>query len=451
MTDVHDLLARTRQALGDGVTLDDARHDALFTGIRRRRRRRHAAEVLGVSALVLVLAAGGWAGLSRDATPQPAQSTSPTPSPVPTPDADAAPQPAPDAPGLLPALVMPPGTLEASTPGWVLTVQQPRTPSQTGDGSFTTTAHVVDTVAPDGTRYRVVNLPLEPAVDLVRWDAGTTEALVTTYAEDERAVERLDLLTGDLVPLAGLAGVSEHVGRTPAGLDVWIGATESELLVHDGSAVVRDLPFVRGPVLEPSGARVAGTLDGVVVTVDVATGEVTEVAPPTDVDCQVLAWHGADLVVWCLGWEGSAPVSTEVFRIAADGSDVEGESLGLPVDRLPAQRALPLADGRLAVQHSFDVECTRGWGLLDAEAGTLQDVPLDVAGVPAGEASVRVQGVAGDVVLLTVGDACSGGDGTLRVLRYDVTTGAQTQVAGPPSDATADTPLDATTSTILAH
>ena len=64
---------------------------------------------------------------------------------------------------------------------------------------------------------------------------------------------------------------------------------------------------------------------------------------------------------------------------------------------------------------------------------------------------MRVQGVAGDVVLLTVGDACSGGDGTLRVLRYDVTTGAQTQVAGPPSDATADTPLDATTSTILAH
>lgn len=455
MTDVHELLARTHQALGDaGATLDHARHDALLSGIRRRRRRRHAAEVLGVSALVLALGAGGWLGLSRDGAPQPAQSTSPTPEPTsaPTPDTDAAPQPAPDAPGLLPALVMPPGTLEASTPGWVLTVQQPRTLPVSGDGDSTVTAHAVDAVTPDGTRYRVVDLPLETSVDLVRWDAGTTQALVTTYAEYERSAARLDLLTGELTPLAGLAGVSELVGRTAAGQDVWVGG--SGLLVHDGDAVVRELPYVAGAVLDPSGTRVAGTADGVVVTVDVATGGVTEVAPATDVDCQVLAWHGDELVVSCLGWQDSAPVTTEVFRIAADGSATEGESLGLPADRLPARRALPLPDGRLVVQHTFDVECTRGWGLLDPEAGTLQDVPLEgVEDIPPGEASVVVSGVAGDVVLLAVGDACSGIGGPLRVFRHDLSTGTATQLAGPVADESLpDTErwLDATTSTILA-
>ncbi|ADG76572.1 hypothetical protein Cfla_3704 [Cellulomonas flavigena DSM 20109] len=449
MTDVHDLLARTHRALGEaGTTLDDARHDALLTGIRRRRRRRHAAEVLGVSALVLVLGAGGWLGLARDGTPQPAESTSPTPEPSAGPTSDAA----PDAPGLEPALVMPPGTLETATPGWVLTVQRPVALSESGDGMPEASANVVDAVAPDGTRYRVLDLPLGPTVDLVGWEAGTTEATVSVDEDGERTAARLDLLTGEITALTELAGMEVRVGTTSAGLDVWVGELEAGLAVYDGTTVVRELPFVRGPVLDPAGTRVAGTVDGSLATVDVTSGQVTDLVTPSE-DCHVLAWEASGLLVTCLGWEESAPAVSEVLRFDADDPRAAGVPLDLPASTLPYSSGGRIGDGRLVVQHTFDVECTRGWGLLDPMAGTLQDLPFPAEGIPAGEASVRVQQVAGDVVLLTVGDACSGGGGPLRVLTYDVATGTTTQIASPPSSdglAAGEQWISATTSTILA-
>lgn len=435
MTDVHDLLARTHDALGaSGVTLDDARRDALLTGIRRRRRRRHTAEALGVCVLVLAVGTGGWFGLTRDRAPQPAQSPTatadPTPTSAPTSVADAT--PAPDAPGLLPAVVMPAGTLESSTPGWVLTRQAPS--YQTGDGEWSDepTANVVDAVAPDGTRYRVLDLPVDRYVDLVRWDAGTTTALVMTSGPEGRVAARLDLLTGEVTPLPGLPSPLDHVGRTAAGDDVWSDEIDDRLVVHDGTAVVRELPFVRDALVDPTGTRVAGTRDGRFVAVDVTTGQVTELAPPTDEMCSPVGWHGSDVVVSCLGFEASSPVVTSVFRVDADAPGTEGASLGLPVDRLPTGRGWTLADGRIAVGHSLQVECTRGWGLLDPVAGTLQDVPVPAPDVP--ELSVRVQ-AAGDVVLVAVSRSCSGDATPLQVLRYDATTGAQVEIAAPPSDA----------------
>src|SRR5690606_33935446 len=81
---------------------------------------------------------------------------------------------APDVPGLPPAYVMPPGTLEAATPGWVLVTQMPHhgpeTPTGPGEGPA---AHVLDLLSPAGERYRVLDLPVDTDVSLVRWVAGS--------------------------------------------------------------------------------------------------------------------------------------------------------------------------------------------------------------------------------------------------------------------------------------
>lgn len=449
MTDVHDLLARTHDALGRAeAPLDAARHDDLLSGIRRRRRRRHAGEVLGVGAAVVVLGAGGWLGLQRDGAPQPAQSPTATPAPTgaATPDADAAPVPAPDAPGLPPALVLPPGTLEAATPGWVLTTYQPvHVGGDTGTGSGPT-AHVLDLVSPTGERYRVLDLPADRRTTLARWDAGSMQALVLADRAD-RADQgaTLDLTTGRLTPLDGLDEVSGYVGLTGQGLDLWT-TDAGDVLVHDGARVVQELPPVHDAVIDRTGLLLAGTGPvpgadagdgdaGAPIVVDVRTGAVTTI--PADDTCRPFGWSGTEVLLSCWEITADGPRATASLRYdtamptaGVRGLTVEGDIAG------PTGRGVELPDGRVVATGDPHLECTDAWGVVDPAAGTFTRGP----GVD-GRTPSLLDVVGGAVYVQTL-EYCSGGGTPVDLHRVDLATGATVELSGVPG--TRDLPPGAT-------
>ena len=94
-------------------------------------------------------------------------------------------------PGLPPTQAMPPGLLERTTQGWVLTIYRstPSNPSSDDDIYETDpVVHTVVLVSPTGDRYRVADLPLDTRVHLLSWDAGGTTALVSTCPTARRGV-----------------------------------------------------------------------------------------------------------------------------------------------------------------------------------------------------------------------------------------------------------------------
>lgn len=442
MTDVHDLLARTHRALGDAeAPLDVARHDALLTGVRRRRRRRHAGEALVATALAVVLGTGGWWYAQRtDRAPLPADRARPAPT---------ATAEAPHFPGLPPAQVLPDGLLASTTPGWVLVTVNPG--AYGDDAGSVTHAQVVDLVSPDGDRYRVADLTGGPPTTLVRWDAGDRDALVTVRENGDRPQgARLDLPTGRITLLAGLETAEQYLGRTADGDDLWDDPTKDRIAVHDGTALVGELPRVATPLADPEGRWVAGTGDGQVVLLDVTTGKVAPATPASDVPCVPLVWRGTDLLVSCVDDAGGEPQVTATLRV--DVTDPDAEPQPLPVgDLVPAGVGAPLADGRVAVAHSLALECGHGWGVLDVDTGTLTDVP--VARGDGEEVGVVDVSATGQVALVTVLQYCSGDGGPARVLRHDLATGTEIEVGHAPP--TTDLPPGArwtqvTTSAVLA-
>ncbi|MBF0688111.1 MAG: hypothetical protein IR158_10170 [Cellulomonas sp.] len=440
MTDVHDLLARTHDALGRAeAPLDAARHDDLLSGIRRRRRRRHAGEVLGVGAAVVVLGATGWLGLQRDRTVQPADPT-PTATSEPTGGATPDAASAPTATGLLPALVLPAGTLQAATPGWVLTTQAPTYWLADRTGVSGPTANVVDLVSPAGERYRVLDLPTDRPVSVVRWEAGSTQALVVTTDEERvRHGATLDLLTGGITLVAGLAGVDTHVGRTAADEDLWASSTSSPLLVHDGTRAVRELPPLTLPVLDAAGSRVAG-LGGVPgadagdgdpgspVVVDVASGAVTVVPAPVDGTCEPFGWSGTEVLLSCWDLTAEGMVATGSWRYDAATPDVAPRPLVTDTDLGAATATgVGLPDGRLVVPGERLLECGAAWGVLDVDAGTftrgtfLED---RVVG--------RIVGTDGSAAYVHSVIHCSGTPGPGELHRIDLATGEVVTLAPAP-------------------
>lgn len=443
MTDVHDLLAQTHRALGEAeAPLDDARRGVLLSGIRRRRRRRHAAEAVGVGALVVVLGTGGWLGLQRDGTPQPAQSTAPTPSassaPTAAPTPDASVERAPDAPGLLPALVLPPGLLESTTPGWVLTTQRPSYFSGDPVTASEPTAHVLDLVSPSGERYRVLDLPIDGWVPIVRWEAGQTHALVTTISEEgENQAATVDLLTGVITPLDGAVGVSDHVGRTGDGLDLW-SSYDNEVIAHDGQRVVRRLPAVSQAVLDRTGSLLAGTGPvpgadpgdgdpGSPIVVDVVTGSVTVVPTPADDTCQPFGWSGTEVLLTCWEITPDGPVATGALRYDTASRDRAPRDLVLDGDvDGPLGRGWELPDGRVVVAGDPALECAESWGVVDPAAGTFTRGPA-----PAGRTAIWVEAVAG-AAYVSSGGQCSGDGGPAELHRVDLDTGEMVELYGMP-------------------
>ncbi|WP_456786114.1 hypothetical protein [Cellulomonas sp. P5_C5] len=326
---MNDALAERSGSLADLPTAQVG--DRLHRKVRFRRARRHTLEAGGATAAVAVLGATTWFGMNRSDDPAPAVSptvsatpsptSSPTPSPEPSPTQTAV---ADDILGLPPTYAMPAGLLEQTTPGWVLSIY--RSEAYVEDVETVPDVHSVVLSSPEGTLYRVVDLPIDPSttVTLDRWDAGSSTAVVSvrplyssTAVTTGRAV--LDLTTGAITEdLRGMARNVVYVGQDAAGAEVWAQPTppsvdytdDVDLLTVDGDSDARfvatlDRAGQSHLLLDPTGTRVAfaslplnGEVPPSLGIVDLATGEArVHDYGAGDQRCDVVGWVDASTLL----------------------------------------------------------------------------------------------------------------------------------------------------------
>ena len=332
--DIADLLADAvddRARTLSGLLPTPAAFALTRARIRRRRIVRHSVETgVGIAASGAV-AAGAWLGAHVDRTPAPpAQSPStsvtptpaPTPAPTPTsgPTTSAGPAVTPTAsPGLPTTLAAPDGLLATTGPGWVLAAYRsaPADPA-----SSAAVVHTVVAIAPDGTRYRLVDLSADQSVELLDWRAGDTRARVSygPWGVDGSLAGWLDLRTGALThDDLGLPAGSAYEGRLDDGTTLWTanldpGPVQLWAVPQGGSArLVGQLgDHWTKPRVSPSQTRVAAlapTADSVVV-LDLATGarSTVDLAVPGG-ECALLGWlDDRSVLVSCFDHAGPDPI-----------------------------------------------------------------------------------------------------------------------------------------------
>ena len=139
-----------------------------------------------------VLGATTWFGVNtfrQEPAPAVSPTASPSPSPTPTPSSTPTPTPSPRRPvadeilGLPPTYALPAGGFEQTTPGWVLGIYGSLSTDflEIEGGVDAVPNGVVNTVvlaSPTGDLYRVLDLPDDMGVSLLRWEAGSTTAVV---------------------------------------------------------------------------------------------------------------------------------------------------------------------------------------------------------------------------------------------------------------------------------
>ena len=364
--DIADLLAdaveERARSLGD-LRPTPAAFALTRVRIRRRRIVRHSTEAgLGIAASGVVVA-GAWFGAHVDRTPtppiqSPTTSVSPTPSPTPSPTTEptsepttepttsAPPTAAPTAttsPGLPAALPAPDGLLATTGPGWVLTVYR-----STPAGSTSAGANAVIAVAPDGTLYRLADLPADQNVELLDWHAGDTRAYAS-YGPGGSLFGWLDLRTGALTrDEPALPAGHTFEARLDDGTTLWTTSSPVQLwAVPNGGAarLVGQLgDFWTKPQVSPSQTRVAAlapTADSVVV-LDLSTGQRRTVALAVpDGQCALLGWlDDSTLLTSCFDHSGPDPIVQRNPRLVSVGVDTGtltvlakagvGQPLGLP-------------------------------------------------------------------------------------------------------------------------
>ncbi|KQR17201.1 hypothetical protein ASF78_07830 [Cellulomonas sp. Leaf334] len=312
--------------------------DRLHRKVRFRRARRHTLEAGGATAAVAVLGTTTWLGLNgtRD---EPAPAVSPTASSTPVPSPSLTPTPAPtstptpvadDILGLPPTYALPAGLLEQTTPGWVLGIYRSVSTDflelEPGlDGVPNGAVNTVVLASPTGDLYRVVDLPEDMGVSLLRWEAGATTAVVRIdwdgdlgQGVEPRAV--LDLVTGELTPTAlGLEGSdlfpNEYVGQAADGVELWTEGASTDSIVSELYRVpgAGSAPQSVGLVgfrwlLDPTGRwLVTNVPSGISAAepfalVDVVDGGRTEVdyGVPGQ-SCEVVGWlDPGELLAYCL-------------------------------------------------------------------------------------------------------------------------------------------------------
>jgi len=281
------------------------------TGDNSHRARRRWGALGAALALVTLV---GCDNPVANPTPTPTFSyASPSPAPTNTTDADGR-----ALPGyvtfnqeLPPAQSVAAGLLARTGPGWSLQTYRPQVNEvSTVSGvvpGIAATVQVVYLVSPEGKRYQL--LDLDPATPIVieSWSAGETVAYVTQCdpidCDPAAPIQRLDLLTGALSPVAGI-DVSMHIGTTaPDSVRWWQNAQSAASLDSDGRIVtVRQdwiakstspdgdyLAVVRASEYSPYAS--AGT-----AVVDTATGIVTDLASlwPEPLRCTPFRWRADD-------------------------------------------------------------------------------------------------------------------------------------------------------------
>lgn len=455
--------------------------------VRRRRAVRHTSQAVGGVAIVAVLATGSWFGLRGDHDPVPAVTPTPTPSvsaPAPTPTAEPTVVPD-DVLGLPPTLPLPPGLLERTTPGWVLSVYASEAYSADAveNGVDTIPAFVEHTVvlaSPTGELYRVLDLPQAMGVRLLHWVAGATTATVSVdWQEDlgQGVVPRaeLDLTTGTITPrpvgttewgedaswyFDGVAADGSELWYTPTSTDAATSALYS--VSQDGAArPLADLGYTM--LLDPTGRRgvtpdVVGPVNGWTSfrVVDVLDGGATahEFGVPGKT-CDVVGWLDPDaLLALCLAadyrrWSTEpSGLSEGADWAAADPSmyriDLSTQQRTL-LARLTQANPLPwtwsgtwlragqvVYSGSAASLHDPD-SCATGAYVWEGGASTL----LQDMGV--GMDNTFRSTLAGDRLLVQSRPACSGDAQPATVTAYSLLSGAST-VLLPAPPVTADVP-----------
>lgn len=386
--------------------------------VRRRRTVRRTLQVGGAGVAVVVLGAASWFGLQDRRPPVPAQ--------TPTPSVSASPTPSPSAsvvldelPGLPPTQALPAGLLESTTPGWVLTVYRSELPAADHQGP-SSLVHTVVLVSPAGERYRVVDLPLDTSLSLLRWDAGSTTAVVSVEYAGDFGVGRvpradLDLLSGTLTPtpvdLGEHGGGPFYLGVTADGAELWSTATSTDAATSDvfRRTADGDLELVGAigsstPVLDPTRTRLAAdiwTVDDRFAVIDVVDGGRTEHAYGVPGRrCTVVGWLDADsLLTSCTEALEPDLVDGEVtlHRVEVSGASTPVTE----VARFAADEPLPtgwsgagLADGRVAftVRERGLGGCATGASVWDGERVVpLDDVPGGTVDVGVGDGVVYVE------------------------------------------------------------
>ncbi|MGY4644381.1 hypothetical protein [Cellulomonas sp. URHB0016] len=431
--------------------------------VRRTRAVRHTLRAGGIGAVAVVLVGASWYGLRGHTTPVPAHTPTPTvstPVPTGTPTPSARPVVLDDIRGLPPTQAMPPGLLEQTTAGWVLTVYRSTAP-QPGEfqelpGSETNT---VVLVSPDGDRYRVVDLPTSMSLSLLRWHAGSTTAVLYVgwdgdYGSGAEARAVLDLTTGEVTPtdlgLGHFNGGPLFHGVTADGAELWSTGTSTDSYTSDVYRRTDDgtLELVGGmgswAVLDPTGQRLATDFDGLstLAVIDVVNGGRTDldvVAP--EQRCQVVSWIRTDaLLAVCadldLGGGGPSdrPRDVSLSRIdIADGSanltELRRFADDEPYPDVWGHGAAPLVDGRVALvmKEPAGDGCDAGVSIWDGRALT----PLQDGG------SVNVVAVGGSVYVESA-PSCGGLTPTTLTV-HDLASGASTVLAPPPAP-TGDVP-----------
>lgn len=460
MSDLGEILASAGTELGSQTDpMDDTALRRVVAGARRRRVRRHAYQGVAAVAAVAILGAGGWWGAQRQEpvpahTPTPAV-TSPSPTSAPSPSATAA---LDEIPGLPPTRALPPGLLDATTPGWVLTVYRSERPAADGQDPDVV-VHTVVLVSPEGERYRVVDLPLDTAVSLLRWDAGSSEAVVRIEWVGQPAAEsvpraELDLVTGALTPtpvdLGEYGGGPYYEGLTADGAELWSTATSTDAATSDVYRRTDDgaLSLVGGvgthrPLLDPTRTRIAASIwqdDAAFTVIDVEDGHRTELdygVPGKQ--CDVVTWLDADaLLVRCaverVVDDHLVTEDVTLHRLDITGASTRVIELRSFADDEPIPshwEGAGLGGGRGVVRVFLQADdgCTASAAVWDGASL----VPLP--GVPPGH--VEVAAVGGIAYVVSTGTCHEAAPA--RLTAYDVGAGTSWVVAPEPA-ATGDVP-----------
>ncbi|GEM00316.1 hypothetical protein [Cellulomonas terrae] len=448
---------------------------ATVRSVRRRRTVRHSVQGLGVGAVAVAVAGASWFGLQRTDPPLPATTSTPSATSSPAPSATT---PTPtvvhdEILGLPPTRSLPPGLLEQATPGWVLatyhSVPAGATELEPGvEGIPGGVVHTVVLVSPAGEMYRVVDLPLDMGVTILRWEAGSTTAVVRIewvgdlgVGMESRAV--LDLTSGTLTPTAlGLFSSdyfpNMYVGDAADGVELWDEAASTDAIVsnlyrvrQDGSApeFVGDIGFVW--LLDPTGRWLVSNgpedleAEEGFLLLDVVDGGTTQLSYGVPGQrCDVVGWFDPGrLLAFCTddGTSETDPAAANAayYRIDVSPSGATPTLLtriGLtdphPTDTWSGAWVSSGTVAFAGAVGSLDVRCaddTYLWTGSSARA----------APVAPGSSPLRILG--GDPLLVesTTG-GCTGGATAATLRAYDAASGTSAVLAPEPAP-TADVPV----------
>jgi hypothetical protein len=216
---------------------------------------------------------------------------------------------------------MPPGLLQQTTPGWVLAIYRTTEGERDPDRDPVIVRNTVVLVSPAGESYRVLELPTDQWAELLRWEAGSTTAVVGMFGHGQptdaaRAV--LDLESGVLTPTELGLGTTElyanyYQGQAADGAELWTVVTGSDAFTSDVYRVTENAdPELVGMIgldglLDPSRRWLVSNVPSTepvepFALLDVVDGSRTEhsYGVPGQ-DCDVVGWlDPGQLLAFCL-------------------------------------------------------------------------------------------------------------------------------------------------------